>query len=212
MGKIKQGILGGFSGKVANVVGSSWKGIAVIKSLPLSVANPDTAGQRAQRGAMTQAVAAGRLLLPVLISLFWNRFAQRMSGFNAFIKENIATFQTVGFTSFADFFATRGTLLGIVPTSVVVDESLNTLAFSHADNSGTADALAGDTVSAVLFNASNATWLVLESFAVRSAGSASVGLSGFAAAGDLMKVYIFVGRLDYSKVADSTYTAVTAIA
>jgi hypothetical protein len=27
MGKINQGILGGFSGKVGNVVGGSWKGI-----------------------------------------------------------------------------------------------------------------------------------------------------------------------------------------
>ena len=48
MGILKQGILGGFSGKVANVVGTSWKGIAVIKAMPLSVANPKTAGQVAQ--------------------------------------------------------------------------------------------------------------------------------------------------------------------
>jgi len=30
MGTIKRGILGGFSGKVANVVGTSWKGIALL--------------------------------------------------------------------------------------------------------------------------------------------------------------------------------------
>ena len=106
MGVIKQGILGGFSGKVANVVGSSWKGVAVIKSLPLSVANPNTAGQQAQRGAMTTCVEAARVLLPVLITLFWNRFAQGMSGFNAFVKQNIATFLTAGFTDFN--FSTDG--------------------------------------------------------------------------------------------------------
>lgn len=37
MGTIKQGILGGFSGKVGNVVGASWKGIDYIRSLPSSV-------------------------------------------------------------------------------------------------------------------------------------------------------------------------------
>ncbi len=40
MGIIKRGILGGFSNKVANVVGSSWKGINTMRALPLSVANP----------------------------------------------------------------------------------------------------------------------------------------------------------------------------
>ncbi|MDP9040682.1 MAG: DUF6266 family protein [Bacteroidota bacterium] len=34
MGTIVKGILGGFSGKVGTVVGSSWKGLAVMKSVP----------------------------------------------------------------------------------------------------------------------------------------------------------------------------------
>src|SRR5690606_508733 len=45
MGIIKQGILGGFSGKVGNVVGASWKGIDYIRSLPSSVSNPRTPGK-----------------------------------------------------------------------------------------------------------------------------------------------------------------------
>ncbi|MCB1863960.1 MAG: hypothetical protein KDG50_00890, partial [Chromatiales bacterium] len=94
MARIKQGILGGLSGKIANVVGSSWKGIAVLKSLPLSVANPNTAAQQAQRGAMTQIVAAARILLAALIQVYWNPFAQQMSGYNDFVKTNIATFTT----------------------------------------------------------------------------------------------------------------------
>jgi hypothetical protein len=42
MGTIKQGILGGFSGKVGTVVGASWKGIAYMRSLPQKVKNPRT--------------------------------------------------------------------------------------------------------------------------------------------------------------------------
>jgi hypothetical protein len=34
MGIIKQGILGGFSGKVGNVVGGTWKGIDYMRVLP----------------------------------------------------------------------------------------------------------------------------------------------------------------------------------
>jgi hypothetical protein len=42
MGKISQGILGGISGKVGNVIGGSWKGIDYIRVKPSSVANPRT--------------------------------------------------------------------------------------------------------------------------------------------------------------------------
>ena len=49
MGKIGRGILGGVSGKVANVVGSRWKGIDYIRAKPLSVANPRTLLQVNQR-------------------------------------------------------------------------------------------------------------------------------------------------------------------
>lgn len=49
MGKIKQGILGGFRGTVGTVVGSSWNGIAYMKGKPQSVRNPRTDDQVQQR-------------------------------------------------------------------------------------------------------------------------------------------------------------------
>jgi hypothetical protein len=49
MGKFNQGILGGFSGKVGTVVGSSWKGIAYMRSVAQSVRNPRTPAQMEQR-------------------------------------------------------------------------------------------------------------------------------------------------------------------
>ena len=49
MGKIKQGILGGFKGTVGTVIGSSWNGIAYMKGKPQSVKNPRTDKQTTQR-------------------------------------------------------------------------------------------------------------------------------------------------------------------
>lgn len=46
MATIKQGALGGFSGKVGPITGSSWKGKAVIKARPLSVNDPNTVLQQ----------------------------------------------------------------------------------------------------------------------------------------------------------------------
>ena len=49
MGKIKQGILGGFKGKVGTVIGSSWNGIAYMRGQAQSVKNPKTDAQLMQR-------------------------------------------------------------------------------------------------------------------------------------------------------------------
>ena len=50
MGKIKQGILGGFKGKVGTVIGSSWNGISYMRGQAQSVRNANTPAQQMQRG------------------------------------------------------------------------------------------------------------------------------------------------------------------
>jgi len=89
MGVIRRGLLGGFSGRVGNIVGSSWKGIAVIKSLPLSVANPQTTGQVTQRNKFTNTVDFSTSALSAWIKPLWDRFASQMSGYNAFVSTNV---------------------------------------------------------------------------------------------------------------------------
>ena len=49
MGKIKQGILGGFKGKVGTVIGSSWNGISYMKGHAQNIRNPKTPAQMIQR-------------------------------------------------------------------------------------------------------------------------------------------------------------------
>lgn len=89
MGIIRRGILGGFSGKVANVVGSSWKGIAVMRALPLSVTNPRTVGQVEQRSAFSIISKFASSILTTWVKPLWDRSSQSMSGYNAFIQQNV---------------------------------------------------------------------------------------------------------------------------
>lgn len=209
MGTIKQGILGGFSGKVANIVGSSWKGIAVIKSLPLSVANPRTASQMEQRNKLTGVVAVARLLLASLISPYWNPFAQRMSGYNAFVKENIDNFTADVLTNFSNFFTTRGSLLGLNSFSGAASAGGNSVTLSWTDNSGTADALGTDEVIAVVFNETQGYWIVEAGSATRADGTIVVTDSKVMAS-DTLHCYLSFSRPNVSKVSDSTYESVTA--
>lgn len=211
MGVIKQGILGGFSGKVGSIVGSSWKGIAVIKALPLSVTNPQTAAQTAQRDKMTGIVAVSRILLAALIQPFWNPFSQKMSGYNAFVSENIDTFVGDIFTTYANFFSTRGSLLGVVVTGIVSTAAGNTITVSWTDNSGTADALATDEMIFVVYNATQNYWIVSSGADVRN-GSPYAIPDATMALNDALKVYTSTARPNVSKVSDSVYTANVVVA
>lgn len=92
MARLPQGILGGVVGSVGNLVGTSWKGIPIIKTKPLSVANPKTAKQIAQRTKMSNIVAFSQPILSTIIKPLNDRFAQRQSGYNLFVSRNIKLF------------------------------------------------------------------------------------------------------------------------
>lgn len=88
MAKIKAGILSKVSGKVAGVVGGTWKGTNYIREL-VKPSNPNTALQQAQRGKMSFVVRCARQLVGDILSPYLNKFCKTMSGYNWFCKENI---------------------------------------------------------------------------------------------------------------------------
>lgn len=89
MAKIEAGILSNPRGKVAGVVGASWKGIGYVRA-KVKPANPQTAAQQAQRGKMSVVVAAAQTLLAAVLIPFVSPFQKKMSGYNWFCKANIA--------------------------------------------------------------------------------------------------------------------------
>lgn len=89
MAKIKAGILSKVSGKVAGVVGGTWKGTNYIREL-VKPANPNTPLQQAQRGKMAFIVATARQLVGDVLNPYLNKFCKTMSGYNWFCKENIS--------------------------------------------------------------------------------------------------------------------------
>ena len=94
MGKIKQGILGGFQGKVGTVIGASWNGIAYMRGIAQSVKNPKTAGQQIQRGFFREVLdIVGQLSNEQLNFLFPNA-PSGMTRRNALVKQ-LATFKVI---------------------------------------------------------------------------------------------------------------------
>ena len=136
MGVIKRGILGGFSGKIGNIVGSSWKGIAVIKSLPLSVANPRTAAQVAQRSDFKTVAIFASTVLATIVKPLWDRFASQMSGYNNFIKTNIVNLSAVENEMYKDFKMSVGKMASTPIVGSSCTNVANNMNVSWADDSG----------------------------------------------------------------------------
>lgn len=90
MATIKKGILGGFSGKVGNVVGASWKGVAYIRSLPSNVRNPRSEKQLTQRSKFSLAAKFVLANLPVIRIGFRRSAGSENSAFAAAVAYNVS--------------------------------------------------------------------------------------------------------------------------
>lgn len=152
MATIKQGILGAFSGKVGSVVGSSWKGIAIMKSRPASVANPKTAKQVIQRSKMTAVVGFAKEILPEVIKPLYDRFVSRMSGYNAFIQSNIGCFENGELTKPADLQISPRVNKAQLIDAIAAEAGLYKGKATFASDAGTGFALADDICYMVGYN------------------------------------------------------------
>lgn len=168
MGKIPQGILGGVSGKVGGVVGSSWKGINVIKTKPLSVSNPKTAGQVAQRTAFSEVVSIATDNLATICKPLWDRFASKQSGYNAFVQKNIGKL-TDGLPDFVKgFVIADGKMEATVLSLYDFTAATRTLELNWDDDSGSGYKLATDELYIMFVDKTNGEVISLASGRVRS--------------------------------------------
>ena len=196
MGVIKRGILGGFAGRVANVVGSSWKGIAYMKSLPLSVANPNTAGHQTQRGAFSECVAFAKDILVPVVKPMWDRFAQQMSGYNAFVQANIGAFATAGLTTPNDLKISEG-IIGAEAISVLtVADSDATVTVEWIDGTGSDNKLVTDEAYIVIFNSTDNNQKGFATGVSRDIESADVVLDAQLSTGEVVYAYLAFRRAE----------------
>jgi hypothetical protein len=94
MGKIKQGILGGFSGKVGTVVGSYWNGIFYMKGLPQSYKKSRSGNQKMQQGYFKELVTLSMSLSNEDLEFIYPKRPKGMSRRNLLVKQ-LAEFAVV---------------------------------------------------------------------------------------------------------------------
>jgi hypothetical protein len=113
MGKIPSGILGRVSGKIADVVGASWKGIPYIRQYVIP-GNPNSLAQQAVRERFADLVALAKAALGPVLQPFWDPFIRQNSGWASFIGLNMPLYTTPG--DFSSVLMARGNLENTVIT------------------------------------------------------------------------------------------------
>lgn len=130
MGKIKKGILGGFNGRVGNVIGGSWKGVAYMRSEAQSIKNPRTENQQENRTMFGQ-VSDLFSKAKSIIDLGFAGEATKKSAFNAAVQENMKAMveHGAGFETTYLTFA-KGNLQPLASGSVSKEGSVVTATFN----------------------------------------------------------------------------------
>ena len=146
MGTIIKGILGGFSGKVGNVVGGTWKGIDYMRSKSNNRNQHPTESQLAQQLKFALVM---RFVQPMasLLETSFHDFAIKMSGINNAFAYNLKSAVTGVYPSFAIDYShslvSRGKLPNVLAPTVISGAG-SVLTFSWTDNSGVGVAKATD--------------------------------------------------------------------
>ena len=89
MATLKNGLSGGFSGKVGNIIGSSCRGVEYIKSVPTKMTNPRTKGQTKQRSKFVVTQSFLRTFTPIIRIGFQEYAVDGKSAFNAAMSYNM---------------------------------------------------------------------------------------------------------------------------
>lgn len=200
MGIIKRGILGGFSNKVGNVVGSSWKGIATMRVLPLSVANPRTAAQVAVRTAFSKITALASAGLTGFVKPLNDRFAVRMSGYNRFIQMNTNAFDASGEFVPANLLISQGRLGETEIVSAEANDQFGIDIIWSPTPSGALQ-LSTDLAYAVVISANGELLGVSSGEVTRNSGVVSVPIPDV---DELPTIYLAFLRADGTEVSTST--------
>jgi len=177
--------------------------------MPLSVANPNTAKQKAVRSNFKTLVTAASSVNSTLIRPYWARFAKQMTGSNAFVRENYANFKNPAVLFSEKAILSKGKL-DMVPDVVVTDTGWPaSLEVSFDDHNGTYGD-ASDIVEAWGVKSNNAAnnrtlEIKLMSATTRGVGGFDVPRTMWEET-DEFALYLTVRRADGTLVSNSLFT------
>lgn len=217
MGKIKGGILGGFNGKVGNVIGFAWKGRAVMRGIAQSVHDPKTEKQQLARERFKMILSLCDLIgyenLGGGLKAAGNALKKRITAGNEFVKLNYAaiTGNDLGnlAVSYGDVTVSKGKCPGVILRGNVTSDDPGSAHISWINNAGQAGAQDADVIKILAVDPEQEVTSTFQ--ANRSAGSVDLDLPGFMT-GHAVHFYVYCISVDGNKVSNSVYAGKVTIA
>lgn len=213
MGKISQGILGGFSGRVGSVVGGNWKGIDYMRVRAASISNPQTPGQVGQRTKFSTVL---QFLQPVkgFIKVGFRNYAIKMTEFNSAMSYNVQNAIIGDGTDFIiDFEAvllSRGGLTAAL-NPAATSEVAGSVKFTWVDNSVDGNAKPTDRAMVLVYNPTRNEAIFVTDGSARSAGLHTLTVPN-QYSGDTVQAYIAFISADGKEVSNSRYIGSVEVA
>lgn len=205
MATIKQGALGGFSGKVGPVIGTSWKGKAVIKARALSYNDANTEAQQQIRSKFKMLIQFTSATYG-FVSVGFKSQATDITEQNTAIRLNFEN----GFTgtwpnyelNYTKLVLSRGKIDNPYNTAAQVQGS--DLNFTWTDNSGIGNAKENDKVMFLAFNTAKKQAVYDTAASDRSSRQTTYTLPT-SWTGDTIEVYFAMQRADSDETSNSLY-------
>lgn len=214
MAILQNTLIGRAKRSIGGVTFSTWKGLNVGKSKPVSVANPKTPAQVQRRSALTQVVSWYRSI-PAIVNIGFAKLAIHKSAYNVFTGYNakdafLFTTPGVAVSQPLDIVVSKGTV-GKVEIATAAYSALShtvTATFLHAvlpvGGSNT------DNVFLAVFDKTHETWIGGQMGAdPRAAGSITIPVDDAdVTVGDILGVYLFFKNPITAEVSDSAVTVI----
>ena len=205
MGKIRQGILGGFNGTVGTVVGGSWKGLAYMRGKAQSIKNPRTEKQMAQR--MKFAVAQRFLkVMSAYLQVGFRNYTEHQTANNAAMSYTVLNSITGKYPSLevepSKVLVSSGSLMpGRYCAAKVAD---NLASFTWEDNSGESHASVDDFAMPMVYNFTRRKAVFSTEKASRVDGKATLEIPS-SWSKDKLSCYLAFASVENDSVSDSIY-------
>ena len=212
MATFEKGILGGFSGKVGNVVGARWRGKDIMRSLPQRGDYVPTEAQVDQRMRFALVVTFLMWLKPIVGKYFGKKQGDK-SIYNLatsyHIKQAVTVTGGVYTMDYPKVLISKGELRGLVDAAATAIAN-QIIQLVWTDNSGQGYANEADQLAVAVYAADTDLFQLFENAAARNEGGTDLQMPGYFS-GQTVHVWATFIASNGKDAATSTYLGAVVV-
>ena len=214
MARVQNTLIGKSSGSVGGATFSTWKGINVLKSKAIEVANPQTQLQQNQRNRMALLVALFRLISST-VNIGFSKLAIQKSAYNAFVQANLLPANFTGTApsmdlDFTKILVSKGTIGNAENVAVAGTNASATVTLTWDESPLPVGGSLTDQAIAAVYNETKDVWgFNVAGTATRDDETISVTMPEASATSDDLLGYLFFRNPVTGEVSTSQFTDAT---